>query len=47
MIRYLRTYLRQKAAQHRLAQLVEAKRNSFEVQSFVKHRAAALKGRRA
>lgn len=42
MIHWLRT----KIAQHKLAQIVEANRNSFATQDYTRRRAAALKGRR-
>jgi hypothetical protein len=38
--------IRQRIAARRLAKLVSAKRNSFEVADYRRRRAAALKGRR-
>jgi hypothetical protein len=40
MIRYIRTWL----AVRRLNRLVQARRNSFEVQDYQRRRAAALRG---
>lgn len=37
-------YLRQLIAMRRLNRLVEQRRNSFEVEQYRRHRAAALKG---
>lgn len=42
MIRTLRTHF----ARKRLARIVEQRRQSFEIESYRRHRAAALKARR-
>jgi hypothetical protein len=39
-------YLKQKAAQRRLARIVAANRKSYELRRFNERRAAALKGKR-
>ena len=45
IVSLIRKKLAQKAAQKRLAEIVEATRNSFECQQYTRRRAAALKGR--